>query len=290
MQTALILCRFVHFWVLLTLFGMYLSHDLLLRSRLARGEQLLPNRLMRWLAGSALITAITWLMLTAASMAGSWAESIDPQTLLLVLSHTSFGKFWAWHMALNLVLLVLLLKPGNPSATPRLLLAALLLATLAPVGHVAMFDGVYGGLLIVNQFMHLLAVGAWLGGLCLLLMLLLVQGRRSEIDMRAVLLRFGGFGYFMVALIIGTGLINVRVMSGAPWPAPAFSGFGLVLAVKVTMVLCMLALALFNRLMLSRSSSRLDIVRVSIVVECLFGMAALAAVSLLGTLPPMLAE
>lgn len=290
MQTALILCRFVHFWVLLTLFGMYLSHDLLLRSRLARGEQLLPNRLMRWLAGSALITAITWLMLTAASMAGSWAESIDPQTLLLVLSHTSFGKFWAWHMALNLVLLVLLLKPGNPSPTPRLLLAALLLATLAPVGHVAMFDGVYGGLLIVNQFMHLLAVGAWLGGLCLLLMLLLVQGRRSEIDMRAVLLRFGGFGYFMVALIIGTGLINVRVMSGAPWPAPAFSGFGLVLAVKVTMVLCMLALALFNRLMLSRSSSRLDIVRVSIVVECLFGMAALAAVSLLGTLPPMLAE
>lgn len=290
MQTALILCRFVHFWVLLALFGMYLSHDLLLRSRLARGKHLLPNRVMRWLAGSALISAIAWLMLTAASMAGSWAQSVDPQTLLLVLSHTSFGKFWAWHMGLNLVLLALLLKPGSPSPILRLLLATLLLATLAPVGHVAMFDGVYGGMLILNQFVHLLSVGAWLGGLCLLLMSLLVPGRDAEIDMRAVLLRFGGFGYFMVALIMVTGLINVRVMSGAPWPAPAFSGFGLVLAVKVSMVLCMLALALFNRLMLSRHVLRLDIVRVSIVVECLFGMAALAAVSLLGTLPPMLAE
>ncbi|MCD5973624.1 copper homeostasis membrane protein CopD [Pseudomonas quasicaspiana] len=290
MQTALILCRFAHFWVLLTLFGIYLSHDLLLRSRLARGKNLLPNRVMRWLAGSALISAIAWLMLTAASMAGSWAQSVDPQTLLLVLSHTSFGKFWAWHMGLNLLLLALLLKPGSPPPTLRLLLATLLLATLAPVGHVAMFDGVYGGMLILNQFVHLLSVGAWLGGLCLLLMLLLVQGRHAEIDMRAVLLRFGGFGYFMVALIIVTGLINVRVMSGAPWPAPAFSGFGLVLAVKVSMVLCMLALALFNRLMLSHHELRLDIVRVSIMVECLFGMAALAAVSLLGTLPPMLAE
>lgn len=282
MQTALILCRFVHFWVLLTLFGMYLSHDVLLRSRLPHARHLLPNRGMRWLAGSALISAVAWLMLTAASMAGS----LDSETLLLVLSHTSFGKFWAWHLGLNLVLLVLLLRPDGLRPSLRLLLATLLLATLTPVGHVAMFDGIYGLLLIFNQFIHLIAVGAWLGGMGLLLVLL---RRGADIDMRAVLLRFGGFGYFMVGLIIVTGLINVRVMSGAPWPTPAFSGFGLMLAIKVGMVLCMLALALFNRLMLSRSGLRLDIVRVSIGVECLFGMAALAAVSLLGTLPPMLA-
>ena len=35
---------------------------------------------------------------------------------------------------------------------------------------------------------------------------------------------------------------------------------------------------------------RLDILRSSVTIECLFGMAALAAVSLLGTLPPMLAD
>lgn len=285
MQTALILCRFAHFWVLLTLFGICLSQELLLRPLLTRMRHLQSPRLTFWLAALALLSAIAWLMLTAASMASSWADAIDPATLLLVLGHTSFGTFWGWHIGLNLVLLVTLFLAGNRWL--RLLLVTLLLATLAPVGHVAMFEGVYGQFLIFNQFIHLVAVGAWLGGLCLLLVAL---RQHADVDMRALLLRFGGFGYVMVALIIATGLINVRVMSGAPWPTPAFSGFGLVLAVKVAMVLCMLCLALFNRLMLDRAALRLDILRTSVMVECLFGMAALMAVSLLGTLPPMLAD
>lgn len=285
MQTALILCRFLHFWMLLTLFGIYLSRDLLLRSCLNPAEQLKAVPRTDWMTGLALLSAIAWLMLTAASMAGTWADSVDPDTLLLVLGHTFFGQVWVWHLCLNLLLLALIFTPSVSSPMPRLLLCTLLLATLAPVGHVAMFDGLHGQLLVLNQFIHLIAVGAWLGGLYLLLAL---SRQTANIDLRSVLLRFGGFGYLMVAMIIGTGLINVRVMSGAPWPSPAFSGFGLILAIKVCMVLCMLALALFNRLMLSRREPQLDIVRISGMVECLFGMAALAAVSLLGTLPPIL--
>ncbi|MCI8210844.1 copper resistance protein CopD [Pseudomonas sp. S25] len=286
MQTALILCRFVHFWVLLTLFGIYLSQQLLLRTHLARANYLQPIKVLRWLTALGLASAIAWLLLTAASMAGSWADSLAPATLLLVLGHTAFGKFWVWHLVFNLALLVLLTR-NRRLPWLNLLLATLLLATLAPVGHVAMFDGVYGQLLILNQFVHLLAVGAWLGGLGLLLTLL---RKPADVDMRGVLLRFGGFGYVMVALIFLTGLVNVRVMSGAPWPTPALSGFGLVLGIKVVMVLCMLALALFNRLALNRGTLRLNQVRISVAFECLFGMAALAAVSLLGTLPPMLAD
>lgn len=284
MQAALIICRFVHFWLLLTLFGLYLSQDLLLRAHLTRSRSI---ELTRWLVGFGLFSGAAWLMLTAAGMAGSWADGLEPETLRLVLDHTSFGSVWAWHLVVNLILLIMLLTPAGLRTLPRLLLATLLLATLAPVGHVAMFDGVYGQLLILNQFIHLAAVGAWLGALCLLL---LVMRRPEGVDLRSLLLRFSGFGYVMVALIIGTGLINVRVMSGAPWPTPAFSGFGLILAIKVSMVVCMLALALFNRLMLDRSPLRLDVVRASVRIECLFGMAALAAVSLLGTLPPMLAD
>ena len=76
-------------------------------------------------------------------------------------------------------------------------------------------------------------------------------------------------------------------MSGALWPQPAFSGFGLILGVKLLMVLAMLALALFNRLMLNRNDWRPGVLRISILCESLFGIAALLAVSLLGTLPPM---
>jgi putative copper resistance protein D len=286
MQTALIVCRFLHFGFLLPLFGICLAQDLLLRSSLGRTWQ--PVRGMRWLTGLALLTAVGWLMLAGASMAGSWSDGFAPENLLLVLGHTSFGKVWAWHIGLNLLLLALLLMPQTHPPLLRLLLAALLLATLAPVGHVAMFDGLFGQLLILNQLIHLMAVSAWLGGLCLLLVMMM--SRFDDVQFRSILLRFSGYGYAMVALIIGTGLINVRVMSGASWPTPAFSGFGLILAIKVGMVLCMLALALFNRLMIDRSPWRPAIVRTSITVECLFGMAALAAVSLLGTLPPMLAD
>jgi putative copper resistance protein D len=80
------------------------------------------------------------------------------------------------------------------------------------------------------------------------------------------------------------------VLSGAPWPVPAFSGFGLILAIKVALVLCMLLLAAFNRMMIGRREVRLDLLRTSITLECLSGFAAVAAVSLLGTLPPMMAN
>jgi putative copper resistance protein D len=216
-------------------------------------------------------------------MGGNWQDGLDPQTVLLVLGNTFFGHVWGWHLGLNALLLIALLRPL--ATFWRLALSTLLLLTLAPVGHGAMFDGFEGLLLILNQAVHLLAVSTWLGGLVLLVLL---AGARDT-DKRALLLRFSGVGYFLVAAIIVTGLINVRALSGALWPSPAFSGFGLILSIKLAMVLCMLALALFNRLVLLDPQRPIGILKLSIAVECLLGFAAVAAVSLLGTLPPVLA-
>ena len=144
-----------------------------------------------------------------------------------------------------------------------------------------MFDGISGQLLIVNQVIHLLCVGAWLGGLTLLLMVLM---QRAPQDARQVLHRFSTIGYCLVASIILTGLINVRVLSGAYWPTPLFSGFALILLIKASLVMAMLLLALFNRL--NARSGRIHVLRTSILVEWFCGVAAVAAVSLLGTLPP----
>jgi len=285
MQTALIVCRLVHFWTVLMLFGLCFSR-LLLGSSLERALPNLPGlRLTRGLCVFSLLSAGVWLLLIAASMTGSWAEGMAADTLLLVLGSTAFGKVWLWHLAFNGLLLIMLLRSRLPPARLHLAMVFLMVATLAPVGHVAMFDGLFGRVMIANQLLHLCAIGAWLGGLGLLL--LLIQQRTVASEMRAILLRFSGLGYVMVALIIATGLINVRAMSGALWPQPAFSGFGLILAVKLCMVLAMLALALFNRLMLNRNDWRPGVLRISILCESLFGIAALLAVSLLGTLPPM---
>ena len=91
----------------------------------------------------------------------------------------------------------------------------------------------------------------------------------------------------MVAGLLVTGLINVRVLTGQLWPTPLFSGFALILLVKVMLVLGMLALALLNRLRIERCDERRASLKASVLLEWLLGVAAVAAVSLLGTLPPM---
>ena len=115
--------------------------------------------------------------------------------------------------------------------------------------------------------------------------LLLILGRPAGHAVSAVLQRFSHLGFVLVAGIIVTGLINTRVLTGALWPTPLFEGFALILLIKVTLVGVMLLLALLN-LVMSRLG-RITPLRSSVALEWLFGLAAVAAVSLLGTLPPL---
>jgi putative copper resistance protein D len=83
-------------------------------------------------------------------------------------------------------------------------------------------------------------------------------------------------------------LINVRVLTGQWWPTPLFSGFALILLIKALIVLGMLGLALFNRLRIDDCEQRMGTLKRSVLLEWLLGIGAVAAVSLLGTLPPMI--
>lgn len=286
MHEGLILCRFIHFGAVLLLFGIGAFRSLLFVPHLLPFESspagLRLSRLLGWLAVVALASAVAWLMLTAAYLSSDWSSAIDPSTVGRVLGNTWFGHVWIVHLLLN-ALVVILNRRAKPSV--MLVLNALLLMTLAPVGHGAMFEGLKGQLLILNQMLHLLGVGTWLGGLWMLAWLLRAD---HGVDLAAVLRRFSGIGYGLVAVIIATGLINVRALSGGFWPAPALAGFGLVLAVKVVMVLGMLALAALNRQLARAADLPVQRLKLSLFLECLCGAGALAAVSLLGTLPPML--
>ncbi|WP_112196023.1 copper homeostasis membrane protein CopD [Pseudomonas sp. LG1E9] len=282
MATLLVLCRFVHFIVVLLMFGACAFRPWLLG---AEPQPVLDRQLLRitrGLAWTALASGAIWLLLITVSMAGSWSAALQPSTVQLVLGKTFFGQVWTWHLIVNGLLIISLMIPWR---APRLPLITLLLITLAPVGHGAMLDGLSGQLLILNQVVHLMCVGAWLGGL-LLLVLILRQSQRFELA--PVLRRFSGVGYGLVAGLLVTGLINVRVLTGQLWPTPLFSGFALILLIKVMLVLGMLALALLNRLRLDSCEQRLGSLRASVMLEWLLGVCAVAAVSLLGTLPPML--
>ena len=284
MTDALVLCRFLHFTVVLMLFGAWVFRPLLLGRETVLLDPSLP-RVTLWLTAIALISGVGWLLLITASMAGSADAAFDPATLGLVLSNTFFGQVWRWHLLLNLLLLALLLMPWRSSSLWRISLSSLLLATLAPVGHGAMLDGLQGQLLILNQIIHLACVGAWLGGLMLLVMILRQPATHS---LSAILQRFSGIGYALVAGLVMTGLINVRVLTGVFWPTPLLSGFALILLIKVVLVIGMLGLALFNRRRVKDCQQHLGQLRTSVVLEWLLGIGAVAAVSLLGTMPPMI--
>ena len=284
MASALVLCRFLHFTVVLMLFGAWVYKPLLLGRESTLDRTL--TRISRWLAGLALVSGVCWLLLITASMAGAWDAALEPSTLRLVLGSTFFGQVWSWHLLFNGLLLALLLTPLRTHLPLRLTLSGSLLATLAPVGHGAMLDGVEGRWLMLNQLVHLACVGIWLGGLMLLVMIL---RRPAGHDIRALLQRFSGVGYIVVAGLLITGLINVRVLTGAFWPTPLLSGFALILLIKITLIAAMLGLALFNRLRIKDCEQRLSALRKSVIAEWLLGIGAVAAVSLLGTMPPMIA-
>ena len=281
MATLLVLCRFLHFIVVLLIFGAWVFRPWLLGTGAQPALDRHLLRVTRGLAWLGLGTGVAWLLLITASMAGSWDAALQPATLELVLGKTFFGQVWVWHLLLNLSLVIVLIKPWPALRLP---LSALLLATLAPVGHGAMLDGLSGQLLILNQVVHLLCVGAWLGGL-LLLVLILKQPQPFALE--PILRRFSGVGYALVVGLLVTGLINVRVLTGQLWPTPLFNGFALVLLIKVMLVFGMFALALLNRLRLEHCEQRLGALKASVMLEWLLGVSAVAAVSLLGTLPPM---
>jgi len=284
MSEALVLCRFVHFSVVLMLFGTGLFRPLLLKTPVPALDRQLAQ-LARWLTAIALLSGVTWALLITASMADSATAAFDPTTIGVVLGNTFFGQVWRWHLLINALLLALLFTTWRSSAPLRLGLSSLLLATLAPVGHGAMLDGLSGQLLILNQIIHLTCVAAWLGGLLLLVLIL----RQPSEPMSRILQRFSGVGYAIVGGLLITGLINVRVLTGQWWPTPLFSGFALILLIKAALVVSMLALALFNRLRMEDCQQRMGALKRSVVLEWLLGMGAVAAVSLLGTLPPMIA-
>ena len=277
----MVVCRFVHFCAVLLIFGISAFRPLLLAAQPSLEIDRRLHRFCRALAWLALASGLTWLLLTTHSMAGSWSETLDLDTLWLVLGSTFFGQVWAGHLLFNLMLLFALYATSRFKAPWAF--SGLLLATLAPVGHGAMLDGWQGQLLMLNQLIHLVCVGAWVGGLSgLLLLLSRPEGRSVDLVLR----RFSNLGFVLVAGIILTGLINTRVLTGALWPTPLFEGFALILLIKVTLVGVMLLLAFFNLLM-SRAG-RFAVLRNSVALEWLFGLMAVAAVSLLGTLPPLI--
>lgn len=276
MEATLDVVRLIHYAASIAVFGGSLF-------RLVAGDGLGDGTLRRIVVTASVVAGLSaglWLVVAAGNMAGGWSYCLNRGTLTTVLDDTLFGQVWRWRLALAVVLPLVCRWGGWWMTT---MLGAAFLASLADEGHSAWLGGTAGALHLANQAVHLVAAGAWLGGL-VPLGLWLGDRAVSDVSASRCVGLFSRLGYCAVVLVLATGAVNTAILgqdgqllSTAPW--------SLVLAAKLILVVAMLVLALVNRLGLARDHGRAGLYR-RIGIELTLGILILAAASVLGTLPP----
>jgi putative copper resistance protein D len=196
-----------------------------------------------WLAA---LSAGFLLMIQAGQMGDGWVDTYQPVIWLAVLG-TTFGEVWRWHLALSALSLLALMLPRPWQLRALLLFSALLLISLAFIGHAAMHSGLIGALHRSNHALHLLAAGYWFGGLVpLLICMRYLPQPQWRHDAVTTLVRFSSWGHGAVVVVVVTGIINNLMVLG-DWPLDFTSSYQRLLAVKIVLVALMILVAVANR-------------------------------------------
>jgi copper transport protein len=150
---------------------------------------------------------------------------------------------WVWRawIALVVVALALAARRGHELPVPSTIVAAMLAVTPAAAGHAS----VAGLLPFVSDVAHVLAAGAWAGGLAFLVAaLVLARDDRLRLASRSVQ-RFSSIAALALGILVVTGVASAyfEVLEGRGlWETT----YGRLLVAKVAVVLPVLALGAHN--------------------------------------------
>ena len=277
MDELLITARAVHFAATVSVAGGALFRWLVSNPALRRAgadPRVLHSALrsLLWIGlALAFLSGAAWLLAVAANLGGEVGR---------VLAETRFGNAWL----VRLVLAVLLAFSFGHSGLSAVL-AAGLLGSLAWSGHAGAAPGATGHLHLAVDVLHLLAAGAWLGGL---LPLWLLLRRQAELAALFATERFSTLGTWAVGLLLVSGILNACLLLGSPADLVTTT-YGQLLLLKIALFVAMVAIAAVNRLRLTprlpAEAATRDLMR-NALAETVLGLAILAIVGVLGTLPP----
>lgn len=232
--------------------------------------------------------ALAALALQTVAMTGA---SLDLKAMETVLVDTTFGRGLAARLFFAALAYVMALNtPGRGSWLLTSVCGAGILASFAFTGHGAANDGWPGMVHIAADIVHLVAAGAWLGALAVLVTLALQRGEAGTAA--GALNRFSGLGPGLVAILVLSGVVNTWLLIGPDQVVQALAtDYGRLLAIKLGLFLVMLVLAAANRWWiaprLTRGSARG--LALSVGAEAAAGLAVLALVAAMGTMAPPMA-
>ena len=300
--------RFALYVNLMLLFGLPLFGLYALRGVERMRSAVLPLRaLVCWLAVSAIALSILSIVAMTASMAGVSLAEVDRASIKMLVSETAVGNAWQARIVALFITICIAIALGARKPPTWLVLVSLgsgaALASLAWTGHGAATAGDVGMRHLIADIVHLLAAGAWLGALAALAALLFRPLNSTTEDQLRLLHRvlhgFSRVGTILVALIIGSGLVNSWILVGPDHLfSMASSLYGQLLVAKLGLFGAMLGLAALNRSRLTPALERaiqaevkfvaVQQLRQSVIVETGAAIGILGLVAWLGTLePPM---
>ena len=283
MTALLLLVRSAHEAGLMAVFG---SACLLALLRVRMPELALEGGalafLRRMAALMALVTAPVWFTLMAAGMADHGLTGSE--RLWQAAIATPFGQM----LVLRFVLILALTVPVWLGRVRwSLFLSGAALVTIAVTSHAAQFSpGGFFAVGAINDGLHLLTGGYWIGGLCALAAMLAQRGSAPRLGL--AISAFAEWGLIAVALLVMTGMINAAmVLLGSP--GHDASPYLLILAAKLILVVAMVGLALNNQFrLLPRLQEPGHVLRLrrSVGWELGLGLIVIALAATLTLLPP----
>jgi putative copper resistance protein D len=291
-EAALITCRFLHNASAILLWGGFAYLWLCVPKKLAQeiAQQLNPFRVVA--IAIAVATIVAALPLEAGMIGDGWADTIDVSIVRAVLFATSVGRAWQLQVLAALLLLLTAVLPAGSRAMATAITSGLLLASLALTGHAAMHEGWQGLAHRINDVVHVLAGGMWVGALIPLMLILKRPGEAAyPADTRIALMRFSSMGHFAVTFVVASGVINTLFVLGhlpTDWSSP----YQAMLAAKIALVSAMIALALVNRYRFvpkaaQNQSHALRAIRRGTAMEIILSLLVIGLVSWFGTLEPV---
>jgi putative copper resistance protein D len=247
--------------------------------------------MLRGLALLGALLSVTGLLLMTSALSGETEFAALWPHLQMILLETDVGAAWVVRLV---VLIVVLIRPVFWIAS---IAGAIALASLAWSGHGAMDEGLPRAWHFLSDILHLLAAGAWLGGM--LALVLLARGRVDETRIRLLadaVKRFEWVGAAIVLTLSITGVVNYLFIVGPKLDDMLFGTYGMLLAIKVLLFAGMLVLAALNRFHLGPALERsvrdeqhvvaANALRRSVLLELGMALLIVALVAWLGTLSP----